>query len=68
MDVECYDDAENQFYLEEMDLRLNPRWNMTNCKCLPACHSLSYETEISQADFEFKKLLKMYQSRDMMDE
>jgi hypothetical protein len=53
-----------------MEERLNPdaSKNETICDCLPACNSLSYDTEVSQADFEFKKMLKMFKSRDMLNE
>lgn len=28
------------------------------CNCLPSCTSISYDTEISQANFEFEKVFK----------
>ncbi|XP_045451667.1 pickpocket protein 28-like [Melitaea cinxia] len=35
----------------------------TNCKCLPACTSIEYEAETSQADFNVYALLKAMNSR-----
>ena len=32
----------------------------TNCDCLPACSSLQYGAEISQADFDWKNVLTAY--------
>lgn len=30
------------------------------CKCLPACTSIEYEAETSQADFDWKALFRAY--------
>uniref|UniRef100_A0A182PN37 Pickpocket n=1 Tax=Anopheles epiroticus TaxID=199890 RepID=A0A182PN37_9DIPT len=55
--VSCSDTALS--VLEEMDLlhELNKTDNfLERCNCLPACNSLSYNTEISQANFDWRKL------------
>ncbi|XP_047521542.1 pickpocket protein 28-like [Pieris napi] len=42
------------------------------CKCLPACTSIDYEAEISQADYDWKSLLRalalsrVYEKKDML--
>uniref|UniRef100_A0A182KHA8 Pickpocket n=1 Tax=Anopheles christyi TaxID=43041 RepID=A0A182KHA8_9DIPT len=55
--VSCTDTA--QSVLEEMDLlhELNKTDNfLEHCNCLPACNALFYNTEISQAMFDWRKL------------
>lgn len=32
----------------------------TRCKCLPACTSIEYEAETSQADYDWKALYRAY--------
>lgn len=31
-----------------------------NCKCLPACTSIEYEAETSQADYDWKALFRAF--------
>lgn len=33
----------------------------SSCKCLPACTSINYDTEISQADFNWQRLLTAFE-------
>ncbi|KAL5275289.1 hypothetical protein ACFFRR_001294 [Megaselia abdita] len=73
--ISCYDKAEDELLKEEFaqgltDSTLNHR-GKTKCHCLPACTSLAYNTEISQADFDLlnfaqssKGLLEYYSKFD----
>lgn len=36
--------------------------NTGKCNCLPACTSLNYNAETSQADFNWKELFKAFKS------
>nr|XP_053610764.1 pickpocket protein 28-like isoform X1 [Plodia interpunctella] len=49
--VECMNDARNEFMEQELDAILKQG---KHCNCLPPCTSISYEAEISQADYDFK--------------
>lgn len=54
--ISCYDKAEDALLKEEFTQGLNDssfnHRGKTKCNCLPACTSLAYNTEISQADFD----------------
>jgi len=47
-DIKCYDAAEDKLLISE------------GCNCLPSCTAITYNAEISQARFEFNKMLKAY--------
>lgn len=50
--VNCYTSAENEI-LEYADA-IESSTKINSCNCLPACTSISYDTEISQATYEWK--------------
>ncbi|XP_055590909.1 pickpocket protein 28-like [Uranotaenia lowii] len=58
--IQCYEQAYIDFL--EMELKML-RKNDTNfrkaCQCLPACSSIRYTAEISQADFEWWRMTRM---------
>ncbi|CAH4030048.1 unnamed protein product [Pieris brassicae] len=49
-------DGENDTISEAREVALR-------CKCLPACTSIEYEAETSQADYDLKSLLRAYSPR-----
>lgn len=51
--VNCYNWAENDL-LEDTD-EVESSTKIGSCNCLPACTSISYDSEISQATYEWKK-------------
>ena len=58
--IKCYNEAEDELLLKEFNQGFevsgeNYRGH-TECNCLPACTSIAYEAEISQADFDYKLL------------
>nr|XP_029720869.1 pickpocket protein 28-like [Aedes albopictus] len=54
----CYEIATVELLEMEVKYRENPRLkNLDDCNCLPSCTSVQYNTEISQASFEWKRLL-----------
>lgn len=50
--VNCYTFAENDL-LEDTDT-IETSMKINSCNCLPACTSISYDSEISQATFEWE--------------
>ena len=72
--ISCYNNAEDQLLLKEFNQGFevsgeNVR-GQTECNCLPACTSIAYEAEISQADFDYKLLsnnLKKDEDADIME-
>ncbi|KAJ6649409.1 Pickpocket protein 28 [Pseudolycoriella hygida] len=54
--VNCYTDAE--IHLLEDSNSIEASTNIISCNCLPACTSISYDSEISQAGYEWKKYSK----------
>lgn len=60
--IQCYNDAEDELMREEMkEGKQNIRGYM-DCNCLPACTSITYDAETSQADFDWKNLFLAYQN------
>lgn len=55
----CYEEATVELLEMEVRNREQPRrlGFVDDCNCLPACTSILYNTEISQASFEWKRLL-----------
>lgn len=66
-EVECYDAAEDELMLSDLKQSLSTgsginKFGKTDCNCLPSCTSINYDAEISQADFEFKKVFGAYKA------
>lgn len=43
------------------DLELSSM-NISSCNCLPACTSLTYNAETSQAEFNYKEVFQAYEA------
>ncbi|KAG4078929.1 hypothetical protein HA402_010881 [Bradysia odoriphaga] len=54
--VNCYIEAEMDL-LEDSDT-IETSKKINSCNCLPACTSISYDTEISQSSYEWKNFYK----------
>lgn len=50
--VSCYDWAENHLLEDTEEFQSSVK--IGDCNCLPACTSISYDSEISQATYEWK--------------
>lgn len=60
-ELECVVKAEELFLSKKVYVSLKFRSKSSNrgrtvCNCLPSCTSITYDTEISQARFEFEKV------------
>jgi len=62
--IHCYDRAERELLVREFKRvkalnagRENSRSVESACNCMPACTSLVYNTEISQANFDLEEML-----------
>ena len=54
----CYDETETDLMKEALNLSLKSgrkKKSEKPCNCLPSCTSISYDTEISQGDFDYDK-------------
>lgn len=54
--VSCYNWAENDL-LEDSD-SVASALKIKSCNCLPACTSISYDSEITQATYEWKNYFR----------
>ncbi|KAH8387433.1 hypothetical protein KR093_007037 [Drosophila rubida] len=74
--IHCYDRAERDLLVHEFQYvrMLNvagdelPKGAESACNCLPACTSLVYNTEISQANFDLEEMLAAEGDTDFMRE
>lgn len=70
--IQCYDRAEDGLLLREFSQGLkNTDFNFrgeTECNCMPACTSLVYNTEISQADFDLEHTLQAAGNTEFLQE
>lgn len=62
-DIKCYNGAENNLLAKELETGVTTSSDInksgkTMCDCLPACTSINYDAEISQADFDGMQVLK----------
>jgi acid-sensing ion channel, other len=57
--INCYDSAEAEI-LQHQILEKLQQGQSSECNCLPSCTSITYEAEISQADFDANELLKAF--------
>ncbi len=63
--IACYNLAEDNLLKEQFaeGLTLAPGdERVKGCNCLPACTSITYDAEISQAPFDYVSLFKAYNS------
>lgn len=66
--INCYKEAEYELlgieFKRALETSKGARRSGTECNCLPACTSISYEAEISQADYDVKPFLNLIHSLD----
>lgn len=61
--IECYNEAEDELLSQEVKYSVDKSYDFrAKCDCLPACTSVQYDAEISQADFNWKNLFMAYKS------
>ncbi|XP_058837402.1 pickpocket protein 28-like [Topomyia yanbarensis] len=61
--IECYNEAEDELAGQEVRHSVDKKSTQrSTCDCLPACTSVQYDAEISQADFDWKNLFRAYKS------
>lgn len=63
--VKCYDEAEDDLLGSDLAQGVasssdENKSGITNCDCLPACTSINYDAEISQASFDEQKVIEQY--------
>lgn len=62
--IDCYDKAEDKLLAREFTEGLESSdenfRGQTSCNCLPACTSITYEAELSQADFDWVNLFHAF--------
>lgn len=70
-DRNCVEKAADELF-EDLNENLMPEEghteNHVKCHCLPACTSIDYYTEMSQVEFDIKKVLKSYGEEDDLSE
>lgn len=64
-EVSCYSGAEDSLMTSELSHSLasstsDNKRGTTFCNCLPSCTSINYDMEISQAEFEFSKVMAAF--------
>uniref|UniRef100_A0A182FU38 Uncharacterized protein n=1 Tax=Anopheles albimanus TaxID=7167 RepID=A0A182FU38_ANOAL len=61
--IDCYNEAEDELLEEDVKYMVNKtRDYRARCNCLPACTSIQYDAEISQADLDWKSLFAAYRT------
>ncbi|XP_058117490.1 pickpocket protein 28-like [Anopheles ziemanni] len=65
--IQCYNEAEDDMLLEDVKYLVDKSFDFrAKCNCLPACTSVQYDAEISQAALDWKSLIEAY--GDSLDE
>jgi hypothetical protein len=65
--MKCYEKAEDKYNRNQVKIKLRNEQNKTNCNCLPACNSLSYDVKTSEAEFDYKNLFKEYRKSEEIE-
>ena len=64
--IDCFSKAEDELLALDMSEGLvdsgENRRGKTQCNCLPACTSIQYDAEMSQADFDWISLFNAYKA------
>lgn len=60
--IKCYNDAESQLEKQDFINGLSGQSVELGCNCLPACTSITYDAEISQAPFDWNEMLAAHNS------
>uniref|UniRef100_A0A182PBQ5 Pickpocket n=1 Tax=Anopheles epiroticus TaxID=199890 RepID=A0A182PBQ5_9DIPT len=59
--IKCYNDAEDELLEEDVKYIVDKSHDYrAKCNCLPACTSVQYDAEISQADLDWKSLFAAF--------
>lgn len=58
----CYNNAEDDLQHDDFVRGLSGGSITQGCNCLPACTSITYDAEISQAEFDWKEMFNAYKS------
>lgn len=66
---ECIDESESNLLKKAFTESLKDAVDISNiCNCLPACTSISYDAEISQAKFDAEILIKAHKNLAIDDD
>ncbi|XP_055599041.1 pickpocket protein 28-like [Uranotaenia lowii] len=61
--IQCYNEAEDELLSQDVKYSVDKSFDFrAKCDCLPACTSVQYDAEISQADFNWEQLFLAYKS------
>lgn len=60
--IKCYSDAKYYLALTSYKDGIENPENQTGCNCLPACTSITYDVEVSQAKFDSVSLFSAFKS------
>ncbi|KAJ8923405.1 hypothetical protein NQ315_001963 [Exocentrus adspersus] len=56
--IKCMFDAQTKLLEKEVELGISGNENDAGCDCLPACTSLTYNAESTQAEYNWKKMFE----------
>ncbi|XP_049547443.1 pickpocket protein 28-like [Anopheles darlingi] len=63
--IDCYNEAEDELLEEDIKYIVDKMYDFrARCNCLPACTSIQYDAEISQADLDWKSVLAKHKEFD----
>ncbi|KAL5289998.1 hypothetical protein ACFFRR_009784 [Megaselia abdita] len=69
--IKCYNDAEDELleheFREGLKTSKENYRGETKCNCLPACTTIAYDAEISQAEYDFRSQFRAYKYFDYLD-
>lgn len=61
--LQCYNKAEDELLKSDfLEGLTKPENAKKGCNCLPACTSITYDAEISQAKFDWRSLFNAYKN------
>lgn len=60
--IKCYNEAEDRLLEKDFTEGLGASVIPKGCNCLPACTSITYDAEISQAKFDWISLFNAYKN------
>lgn len=70
--IDCYNTAEDELLEHEFKEGLKTSKEnyrgKTKCNCLPACTTIAYDAEISQAEYDFRSQFKAYGYLNYLDQ
>lgn len=64
--IRCYDDAEDDLLHQQYIHGVSGGKDLeSECNCLPACTSIRYDAEISQAPFDWNRLKEAFNTTEL---